>query len=218
MPRLNFFKQSAAPAAAPAAPSQPTVEQLSKSMCDRKAVHWAMESARMSGSAMSPAEQHAMSAAEAWLKNPSAQTKAAAAEAALKAGHGSPAAWAAQAAAWASHGESAKIVSLAAVGKGGRAAAMSAGEKVALGQIGAHAPGGGSLAGAAVSGAVSLAAAMKVGAKLPTVIKTAAAGVAAKKPAMPAPPSEAELAKTAEIHKPFVELGQKILADKSIKC
>lgn len=80
----------------------------------------------------------------------------------------------------------------------------------------AAAPGGG-LAGLAVTGAVSLAAAMKAGVKLPQP------GAAMQKVSLDAAknlpkPTAEDLAKMQEAHKPFIELGKKIAADPSIKC
>jgi hypothetical protein len=186
-------------------------------MCDRKAVHWAHESAKMAGPPVSLEDQHAMDAAHAWLKNPTEQTKAAAAAAALKAGHAGPGAWAAQAAALASHGGGAKAAAVNLRGNLSGAAAGAA-KKTAAQELTAKAPGGGSLAGLAVAGAVGLAAAMKAGVKLPK--PGAAAPMLPQKPAIPPPQLSAEALakKTAEAHRPFVELGQKIAADPSIKC
>ena len=197
------------------APSAHTVESLSKTMCDRKAVHWAMESTKMSGAPTAGPDKGAMDAAEAWMKNPSAATQVAAAKAAQAAGHGGPAAWAAQAAAWAAHGGggAAKGVPLT-VPKG--LPGGGAGGKMPELKL----PGGGSLASVAAAGAVGLSAALKAGLKLPA--PGGAGGAAPKMPSVhlpaAAPPSEADLAKMADMHKPFIELGKKIAADPSIKC
>ena len=79
------------------------VQALARSMPKDKAVEWASQSARMAGekAGLSPEEQNALEATEAWVSSPEAANAAAAASAAADLPADSPAGWAANAAAFA---------------------------------------------------------------------------------------------------------------------
>jgi len=79
------------------------VQALARSMPKEKAVEWASQSARMASenTGLSPEEQNALEATDAWIANPDAANSAAAAGAAADLPAESPAGWAANAAAFA---------------------------------------------------------------------------------------------------------------------
>lgn len=79
------------------------VQALARSMPKDKAVEWASQSARMAGekTGLSPQELNALEAAEAWISDPTPENIAAAADAATDLPADSPACWAANAAAFA---------------------------------------------------------------------------------------------------------------------
>lgn len=79
------------------------VQALARSMPKDKAAEWASESAKMAGeqTGLSPEEQNALEATDAWIANPDAANSAAAAGAAANLPAESPAGWAANGAAFA---------------------------------------------------------------------------------------------------------------------
>ena len=83
--------------------SPDAVQALARSMPKEKAVEWASKSARMAGekAGLSEGEQKALDAAEAWVSNPDTAEAAAAAAAAAGLPADSPACWASNAAAFA---------------------------------------------------------------------------------------------------------------------
>ncbi len=76
------------------------VHLLAHGMPERESTWWACQSSQKVASKLNPADHSALSAAQAWVRNPTPETKAAAAAAAAKTDYTGPGAWAAQAAAW----------------------------------------------------------------------------------------------------------------------
>jgi hypothetical protein len=199
----------------------PTIDSIAQQLGPRKGVWWAVQSAKKVPG--TPQDHRALSAAEAWVKNPNPATHAAAASAAGKSSFQSPGSWAAQAAAWSHpHGAAAPAAGGAAGSGGGAAGAAAVGSTS-------------SLVPHAVAGSVKLSAALASGQKLPIsgapgtapVAPGAPAAVAAKpgQPGAPAvagakppanPPTAAEQAMVDKIHQPFIELGKDILSGKNI--
>lgn len=227
----------------PNAPA-PTIPDLAGQLGDRKGVLWAVESCKLVNSKMTPLDQQACAAAEQWAKAPTPANHAAAAAAAKKTDYQGAGAWAAQAVAWAPPGGGAAPSASTPLAGGATPKAAGSARGSAPGGIPVNVTGGGhssaavsgSLVSAAVSGSVSIAAALFSGVKPPTGSPPATAGAAPpsttqasapgapkfpampaapKLPAMPPPPSPADLTKIAKIQKPFIDLGQKILLDKS---
>lgn len=189
-----------------------TIDALAKELGDRKGVLWAVESCKRVKSKTTPTDQAASAAAEAWVKDPTPANHTAAAAAAKKTDFQGPGAWAAQAAAWAHPtGQTAPAAPAAPAQPGS--------------------PGTAALVPKAVAGSVSISAALAAGAKppagaptlpAPPQLGTAPSAPAAptmptmpQAPAAPQTPSPAELSKIAKIHQPFIDLGKKILLDKS---
>ncbi|HEY2588580.1 MAG TPA: hypothetical protein VGI81_22755 [Tepidisphaeraceae bacterium] len=221
----------------------PTIESLATKMPDRKGVLWAVESCKLVKSKMSPLDQQASAAAEQWVKQPTPANQAAAAAAAKKTDYQGPGAWAAQAVAWAPPGAGAAPSASVPLASGITPNAAGSARGTAPGVVPLNVTGGGhssaaltgSLVSVAVAGSVSIAAALFAGVKppanQPTAVGTAPqpAGPSSlpgapkvpampgvpKLPPMPPPPSPAELTKIAHVQKPFIDLGQKILLDKS---
>jgi hypothetical protein len=76
------------------------IQTLAHGMPERESVWYACQSSQRVAGQMTPADQSALKAAEAWVKNPNPATQAQAATAASAANYNGPGAWAAQAAAW----------------------------------------------------------------------------------------------------------------------
>jgi hypothetical protein len=204
------------PGRAAAAPPGPTIDSLAREMPERKGVLWAVESSKLVKSKTTPVDQQATEAAEAWAKDPTPANHAAAAAAVKKTDHQGPGAWAAQAAAW-SHPTGNPSPTALAVKSGSAPHAAPGAPNPAV-----------SLVSVAVAGSVALAAALFAGAKPPAPQQPAAPQALGPPnapgklavppmPAVPQPPAApgpAELAKIAKVHKAFIDLGQKILADK----
>src|SRR5580658_6428878 len=74
---------------------------LAQGMPEKESVGWACKSSAKVGDKLEPADKSALSAAQAWVKNPTPANKMAAAAAAAKTNFQGPGAWAAQGAAWA---------------------------------------------------------------------------------------------------------------------
>ena len=222
------------------APPEPTIDSLATQMPHRKGVLWAVESSKLVKSKTTPVDQEASAAAEAWVKNQTPASHAAEAAEVKTTDHQGPGAWAAQAAAW-SHptGEPTNAVAGTAspagsgspkppvTSKRGSAGAVNSKDAPAAGNQSPSSAATASFVSVAVAGSVALAAALSAGAKPPAPHQPPAAHLPAApapsgKPGLPAippapppppPPSPAELAKIAKVQKPFIELGQKILAD-----
>jgi hypothetical protein len=215
-----------------AAPLPPTIQSLAQQLGPRKGVLWATESSKLVGTKTQPADQAAAQAAEAWVKNPNPSTQAMAAAAAKKTDFQGPGAWAAQAASWA-HPSAHGVASGAGVtGANRQASAPVAGVNSPPAGHAGNSAATASLVAGAVAGSVSIAAALAAGAK-PPMQKASVAPAAPTAPSRPGipglpkiptlpkipvvpPPTPAEAAKIAKIQKPFIDLGTKILLDKSL--
>ena len=80
--------------------SEDSIKFLAHGMSERESTWWATQSAQKVANPANAADQAAIKAADAWVKNPSPATQQAAAAAAAKTDYQTPGAWAAQAAAW----------------------------------------------------------------------------------------------------------------------
>jgi hypothetical protein len=80
--------------------SEDSIKLLAHGMPERESTWWATQSARKVADPGNAADQAAIKAADAWVKNPSPETQEQAAAAAAKTDYQTPGAWAAQAAAW----------------------------------------------------------------------------------------------------------------------
>jgi hypothetical protein len=182
--------------------SDESIKFLAHGMPERESVWWATQSAQKVATPANAADQAAIQAANAWVKNPSEITRQQAAAAAAKTDFQTPGAWAAQAAAWSQP----KVPTPVVPG----APAMPA-----VPRLTPH----------AVSGSVMLAAAMaakpppalpqlavpKVSAPAPpslAVPKVAAPAVAI--PDLPKPLTPQERIDMAKAHEPFIKLGTDI--------
>lgn len=214
-----------------AAPAPPSIDALAQQLGPRKGVLWAVESSKVVSSKTHPADQSATGAAEAWVKNPNPSTQAGATSAAKKTDFQGPGAWAAQAAAWAHPSGGNAPAGAAGMGASQTPPAPGASAPSSAGGHAAATGAPGPLVSAAVAGSVALSAALFAGVKpptgkTPTAPNSPAAPQAGKpgipkfpastKPPAPPPPTAAELAKITKIQKPFIDLGQKILLDKSL--
>lgn len=80
--------------------SDKIIDRMAADMPEQKAVWWAGKSSEMVEGQMTPEDIQAKKAAEMWVKNPSPENKSAAETAAKQTDYKGPGAWAAQAAAW----------------------------------------------------------------------------------------------------------------------
>jgi hypothetical protein len=177
------------------APAQPSIDSLSKQMDDRKNVWWAVQSSKkVPAGSTSPADQHASTAAENWVKNPTPSNQSAAGDAAKAAGHAGPGAWAAQGAAWSKPGAaSTPLTSHAAAGWVKLSAVCSSGQKLpAMPKL------------PAVQRPSLSAPSMP---KMPSLPKPSM-------PSSPAAPSEPAGA-APKIHQPFISLGKDVQSGKN---
>lgn len=179
--------------------SSDAVKALAHGLPERESTWYACQSSQRVAGSLPPADREALSAAEAWVKNPSAATQAQAAAAAAKTNFQGPGAWSAQAAAWAQTTPGA--VPSPAIPTMPQA----------------------SLTPNAATGAVLLAAALEAKAPMPPVPPK----IDLSAPALPAvqlpqapmvavpeltPP---QLAQTAKIHQPYIDLGKDIASGKN---
>jgi hypothetical protein len=205
--------------------SEDSIKLLAHGMPERESTWWAAQSARKVADPGNAADQAAIKAADAWVKNPSPATREQAAAAAAKTDYQTSGAWAAQAAAWAQP----------------QPPAAAPGVPVALQLPLPSAPGAPvapRLTPHAVSGAVMLAAA-QTATKVPSVPPAPAAPMMPaapkiqapvfQKPALPdfkapklaapekpvLPPTPQQKAATAKIHEPFIKLGTDIASGRN---
>jgi hypothetical protein len=138
-----------------------SVNFLAHGMQPKDSVCWACQASRMTAPKLSAPELNSLTTTEAWLKNPTVDTRAAMGASLGKVDYTGPASWAAQAGMWAP-------------------------------VAGAPAkPGAAGLTAAAVSGAIMLAAGLKIGPAMPAV-PTA-------KPAMPVLPAAPKVPTTPQM-------------------
>jgi hypothetical protein len=176
-----------------------SVNFLAHGMEPKDSVCWACKASRMTAPKLSAPEMGALNSTECWLKNPTVGMRTSMASALGKVDYTGPASWAAQAAIWAP-----------AIG----VAAM---------------PAAGGLTGAAVAGAIMLAAGLKGGPAMPAIPnpklqlptgpstpKMLLAMAAAKMPTQPAIPAvdQPKLMKTLS---PFIDLGKDV-ANGKVTC
>ena len=180
--------------------SEDSIKLLAHGMPERESTWWATQSAQKVADPANTADQEAIRAADAWVKNPSPATQQQATVAAAKTDYQTPGAWAAQAAAWAQP----------------QPPAVAAVATPAAPRLTPH----------AVSGAVMLAAAASAP-KVPAVPKVAEPQLqmpekptltAPKMPApeMPKPPlTPQQKVEVAKIHDPFIKLGTDIASGRN---
>jgi|SRR6516225_8642686 hypothetical protein len=176
-----------------------SVNFLAHGMEPKDSVCWACKASRMTAPKLSPPEMSALNSTECWLKNPTAGMRSSMASSLGKVDYTGPASWAAQAAMWA------PAIGLAAM------------------------PAAGGLTGAAVAGAIMLAAGLKGGTAMPAIpnpklqLPTGPATpqmllaiAAAKVPTQPAIPAvdQPKLMKTLS---PFIDLGKDV-ANGKVTC
>lgn len=185
------------------------IQTLSHGMPERESVWYACQSSERVADKMTPADSTALKAAQAWVKNPSPATQSQAAAAAAATDFSGPGAWAAQAAAFSTSTPGAAAPALATAGAA-------------------------SLTPHAAAGSVMLASAMEAGAPIPKPqVPALQAPNAPGAPAIPkldapsmpqfaapeiaeAPAlTEAQLAETAKIQQPYVDLGKDIASGKN---
>jgi hypothetical protein len=205
------------------------IDTLAQALGDRKGVWWSIASNKLAGGNSDPKDATATQAAEAWVKNPNPGTQSAAASAAKATDFQGSGSWSAQAAAYANPSgagatSGANSPTRALVPK------MVAGSvKIsAANSVGVTPPSG---AGASSAGlpqsnlgsALSSGTAKIPGVSAPTIAssqisspKISVPQVPGSKPDTPPVPSADDLAKTDEAHRPFIELGQQILAGKKL--
>jgi Family of unknown function (DUF6931) len=184
------------------------VHLLAHGMPERESTWWACQSSQKVASKLNPADHSALSAAQAWVKNPTPETKAAAAAAAAKTDYTGPGAWAAQAAAWSHTPVPAASAPVAPAGP---------------------APPTG-LAPSAAAGSVILAAGLVKGPPMPPVPKPklqmpavptlSAPASAAAVPTVAAAPTAPQLppvdrAKQSKMLQPFIDLGKEVATGKN---
>jgi len=188
------------------------IHTLAHGMPERESVWYACQSSQRVADKLPSADSAALKAAEAWVKNPNPATQANAAAAAAATNYQGPGAWAAQGAAWST-------------------STPGAPPPPAIPGISPS-----SLTPRATAGSVQLASALEGGAPMPALdlpalqapvppsLEAPAAptlqmpGLAAPAaPAAPQPPqpSPPELQKTAQVQKPYVDLGKDIAAGKN---
>jgi len=175
-----------------------SVNFLAHGMEPKDSVCWACQASRSTAGKLSGPEMNALTSTECWLKNPTAGARSSMAACLGKVDYTGPAGWAAQAALWAP----------------------------ALGL--AASPAGAGLTGAAVSGAIMLAAGLKAGPGMPAVpnaklqLPTGPAtpqmllALAAPQLAQPAVPA-LDQPKMMKMLSPFIELGKGV-ANGKVTC
>ena len=214
------------------APAQPSIETMAQKLGDRKGVLWAVESSKLVSTKTKPADQSATTAAEAWVKNPNPSTQAARPRPRRRP--------ISKGRVLGPHRRRLGASERAAVPAG--AAGAGANQSASAPGIFAQSSAGGHAGATEAQVRQSRSrwldrlrfGALFAGVKLPTGKGPAAptapispAAPQAGKPAMPKfpastkppappPPTAAELAKIDKINKPFIDLGNKILLDKSL--
>jgi len=187
--------------------SEDAVKTMAHGMPERESVWYACQSSQRVAGKLPPSDKAALGAAESWVKNPTPATRAQAASAAAKTDFNSPGGWAAQAAAFST------------TTPGVPAAPVVPGVNPA------------SLTPQAASGSVLLAAAMENNAKIPKVpspnlpampeVPSINKPAVPKLPAIPATPTPApgmtakQLADSAKVHQPYLDLGKDIASGRN---
>jgi hypothetical protein len=176
-----------------------SVNFLAHGMQPKDSVCWACQASRMTASKLSGPELSALNATECWLKNPTAGGRASLSACLGKVDYRGPASWATQAAIWA------PVLGLAVT------------------------PAGAGLTGAAVSGAIMLAAGLKAGPAMPAVAApklqlplgppTAAMLLALAAPQVSAQPAipVVDQPKLMKSLSPFIDLGKGV-ANGDVTC
>ncbi len=181
------------------------VHLLAHGMPERESTWWACQSSQKVASKLNPADHSALSAAQAWVKNPTPETKAAAATAAAKTDYTGPGAWAAQAAAW-SH-TPAPVTS----------AAVTPAPPAAPAGLTAPAVAGSVLLAAGLVNRPAMPATPKLHMPAMPAVPTTSAPPQLAAPTPPAPPQlpPVDRAKQSKMLQPFIDLGKEVAGGKN---